>query len=642
MKPAPVALRQEGQYKCEYSAFVTGEYEIRIKVGRGGGEFMDLIEGADPEPNNEVHEYSFKTTSRLAEDATTPQIFKLVVSPGETSARASLAVGDAITSSTSGRIGTFLITARDSFGNRRPGGDTITSLMRYWSMVNNSEADAAQLPKTGSIIDNKDGSYAVSYRITRAGFYQHAISFAAVLGAGSPVFLRVDSDEADISRSYVYGSVLTLSTGNPSTVYVQTRDQFGNHLRYTKEEKPCTGYPLTLETCHQKIEYELCFSREVPCPEVETNVGKTLEYQMGPTASETDASGEPYYGLYQITVYPLGEAGGKSYTPIVKHNDIYVSCYFDSGDLAGTPEADPGWQLANACADLKKDETSRRVYRRGGAGGEWSSVAAGVIRAEERGALADLYEQGQSEFGTASGDDRRAVTEISWDTTQLTVKQQFKVPDTSVLERWLHLAPVLCAMFGVVFSLLHALWDAYEVRRDAKVHALIADMDADIVTEVETAGAVAWALEKDPTTLDWALDGEERAQDAEPKAAMACCEEMGPDEGGVGAVEQGWRVDDIESQPRQEPQTPRELPTSRLSTPKRPASELRHALQSSRPPSASSNSSSPTIQARPEEEAGEQQDPPAEAELVMSRESSRRAEIPQALSPVPPPMPAED
>ena len=53
----------------------------------------------------------------------------------------------------------------------------------------------------------------VSYRITRAGIYQHSISFAGVVGAGSPVFLRVDSDEADLSRTYVYGAVLELSTG---------------------------------------------------------------------------------------------------------------------------------------------------------------------------------------------------------------------------------------------------------------------------------------------------------------------------------------------------------------------------------------------------------------------------------------------
>jgi len=47
---------------------------------------------------------------------------------------------------------------------------------------------------------------------------------------------------------------------------------------------------------------------------------------MGPTATTTNNQGEPYYGLYQITVYPLGEAGGKAFTPMVYHNGTYVRC----------------------------------------------------------------------------------------------------------------------------------------------------------------------------------------------------------------------------------------------------------------------------------------------------------------------------
>jgi len=701
MKPAPVALRPLGQYKCEYTAFAIGEYEIRIKVGRGGSAYMDLIEGEDSEPSNEVHDYIFKTTSRLEEDATTPQIFKLVVSPGETNSQTSVATGAAITASTSGNIGTFLITARDTFGNRRPGGDTVSALMRYWSTVNNSEADASQLPKTGSIVDNKDGSYAVSYRITRAGIYQHSISFAGVVGAGSPVFLRVDSDEADLSRTYVYGAVLELSTGNPSTIYVQTRDQFGNHLRYTNVEKPCSGYPLTLETCDQQLEYELCFSKEVPCPVVETNLGKKLTYQMGPNAKTTDSYDEPYYGLYQIVVYPLGEAGGNSYTPIVKHNGQYVQCYFDSGspaqyqDLAAyAREADPGWRLANACADLKKDQTSRRIYRRNEAGGMWAPTA-GVIRVEDRGRLATLFESAQSEFGVA-GVERRGVKEINWDTTQLTVKQQFKEPDTELLERYLHLTPWLCAMIGVLMAVMHALWDAYEVKRDAKVHALIADMDQD----GEGAGGAVEASKGEPltnektgsSTLDWALeeieeaDPEAHTPDKPPKepyypqksptmeadAAAHTPDEPLDDTAHDDAADAGWGEGGGESlikdgwqrcSPQLQPQTARELPTSRLSTPKRHASALRATLASS--PSPSAPSAAPTLpadgetasEARTAEDWSNQHDMDPEDDETRARQlglltlpqedDETRARqlglstLPQSVSPVPPPMPAE-
>ena len=56
MKPAPFALGN-GEYKCEYAAFQTGQYEIRIYVGRGGGEYMDLLEV--------VKEASFLVTTSL-------------------------------------------------------------------------------------------------------------------------------------------------------------------------------------------------------------------------------------------------------------------------------------------------------------------------------------------------------------------------------------------------------------------------------------------------------------------------------------------------------------------------------------------------------------------------------------------------
>jgi len=51
-------------------------------------------------------------------------------------------------------------------------------------------------------------------------------------------------------------------TGKASTIYVQTRDQFGNNLRFTNAQKPCTGYPLSKDTCDQQIDYQLCRADE--------------------------------------------------------------------------------------------------------------------------------------------------------------------------------------------------------------------------------------------------------------------------------------------------------------------------------------------------------------------------------------------
>lgn len=44
MKPSPVSLGN-GEYKVQYTAFTDGAYSITIKVGRGGSDYMEVIEG---------------------------------------------------------------------------------------------------------------------------------------------------------------------------------------------------------------------------------------------------------------------------------------------------------------------------------------------------------------------------------------------------------------------------------------------------------------------------------------------------------------------------------------------------------------------------------------------------------------------
>ena len=131
LKPSPVPQELDGQYRCEFTPTKKGQYEIKIYVGRGGSGYMDQIEGEDDEPSNDVHEYFFEKA--MLEESTTPQSFQLSVEPGDTDAKASAAVGDSITTSTAGNIGIFRVTAKDAFENQRPGGEAVTSLMRYWS-----------------------------------------------------------------------------------------------------------------------------------------------------------------------------------------------------------------------------------------------------------------------------------------------------------------------------------------------------------------------------------------------------------------------------------------------------------------------------------------------------------------------------
>jgi len=491
MKPAPKPdPKQKGLYTCTYTSFRTGLYEVSIFVGRGGSQYLDLIEGIDTEPTNSQHDYRFKPGGDIVDRS--KKVFLLSVSPGDTNAKESPAEGNFITGSTAGVIGSFLVTAKDAFGNRRPGGDSVTSIMKLWNEEKNKQFSEIAMPETGSVLDNKDGSYEVTYRITKAGMYQHQVSLGGIVGGGTPVPLFVATDVADVSRTYVYGELKRLETGKASTVFVQTRDMYGNHLRYTDEEKPCEGYPLS-DTCDQIIEYKLCRTAEFvePCPpdSIESSVGLSLAYQVGPDNKakwpECESSdpggrypcGEPYYGLYKITIYPFL---ADSYIPMVYHNDEYVQCYFDSGgdpdagdpSLMGTADADPGWELANACVEMNQASKGRRgmagwASRRNG---KWSSVETmGVVSIQNRLALKQDYEEGLSEFGVPAG-SRRAVSGISWKETKLEVKQQFKEPNTKVMEYWVTAAPVLCAVIGIVVAILHAAFDFYEYKQDMRIH----------------------------------------------------------------------------------------------------------------------------------------------------------------------------
>jgi hypothetical protein len=91
--------------------------------------------------------------------------------------------------------------------------------------------------------------------------------------------------------------------------------------------------------------------------------------------------------------------------------------------------------------------------------------------------------------------------------TKLSVQQQFKQPDTGELEKWLVLAPILCAIIGTLISVMHAAWDKYEARQNAKVHAFIAAMDGDETSADSATGkALEPSLTKQESTLEWAIE----------------------------------------------------------------------------------------------------------------------------------------
>ena len=297
MTPKPYSVGK-GLYKCDYTAVKTGNYKLSIKVGRLGS--VDMIGGKDANPDNDVHEFTG------AADPATVTEYTLVVAPGITSPQVSKAMGDFITLTSAGVVGTFVITANDAFGNRRPGGDSLSSIMELYDQKS-MKAFTELEPITGNVADNSDGSYTVTYGITRAGVYQLQIQFSGVAGAGTPTFLAVRTATADISKTYAYGQLLTVDAGFPSLIYVQTRDSYGNNII----TEPIDDFPLGTE----EITFELCLS--VPdegfrSPELcgggqeELAVGKDVSYNIGPDGlSINSRTGTPYYGLYLITMNPL-------------------------------------------------------------------------------------------------------------------------------------------------------------------------------------------------------------------------------------------------------------------------------------------------------------------------------------------------
>ncbi len=190
--PVASATAVDGTYRCVYEAVTAGVYSLEIRTGRGGSVYQDLI--APP--------------------------YKIVVHPSETSPLDSTASGDFLSISTAGIVGNFMIVALDALQNRRPGGDSISALM----VLNNFQSS----PGTGAVTDKMDGSYDVAYVFTRAGLYQMQLTIGDNLAAGSPFLLTVYPGDTHISHTYAYGYIDAAAAGEYSTIYVQTRDLYGN------------------------------------------------------------------------------------------------------------------------------------------------------------------------------------------------------------------------------------------------------------------------------------------------------------------------------------------------------------------------------------------------------------------------------
>lgn len=154
----PVSTVAVGLYVCSFTPTVAGEYEIFIKVGRGGSKYQEPV-GGDPIGVASVDD----ATIRQQISGSNRTFFELLVLAAPTNQRSSIASGQGLTLSTSGVSAGFVIAAVDSFMNRRPGGEDISVIMQ--------NTESIDLPLAAKVEDNSDGTYTVSYTITVSSNY---------------------------------------------------------------------------------------------------------------------------------------------------------------------------------------------------------------------------------------------------------------------------------------------------------------------------------------------------------------------------------------------------------------------------------------------------------------------------------------
>jgi hypothetical protein len=250
----------------------------------------------------------------------------------------------------------------------------------------------------------------VQYSITMAGTYSLRVSFSGIVGAQTPIQLMVQSAATDLSRTYGYGTVLRSAAGVTSSLFVQTRDGYGNNALVNPEQ-----YPLGLE----EITFELCKSikddptRTCSGGEQEQSISVTLAYGSGPSGSSDTA-----YGLYTLSYFPFSDG---TFVPLVRHNSTVVACLFDT---SGLPVAvDPGPTEADTCILQNQIETASSNGRR-----SMSRI------------LSVSFQQSSKRLATIG----KVV---------MVVNATFKEPDLKNAKHWSFLAPILAAVVGIFFDL---------------------------------------------------------------------------------------------------------------------------------------------------------------------------------------------
>ena len=163
-----------------------------------------------------------------------PSLIRVV--PGTTSANQVTVFGEGLKSATVDTEASFQVRVSDAFGNQRSiGGDTfMVVLSGGWTELADGDQKAIET-STADSRDNNDGSYLITYRLTRSGIFNINISLLEKLSGrnipidGSPFAgLTVNPGVMNGRITVIYGLANSSKAEDPKKAYVLGKDLFGN------------------------------------------------------------------------------------------------------------------------------------------------------------------------------------------------------------------------------------------------------------------------------------------------------------------------------------------------------------------------------------------------------------------------------
>jgi hypothetical protein len=197
---ADVGDNSDGTYMVQYQPMTSGRYNVAITRSEADS-------AGQPEA---IH----------VKDSP----FAMTVQPGKTFAGSCDATGPGLSEAVAGITRGFTIQAKDQLGaTLMTGGDTFVV-----------QLDSAALSIPGTVIDNADGTYSVTYRVTRSGQYQIGVLMGVENIDGSPFELDVVPAQISAEKCVATGDGLAGMTAgdfNGGKFVITAHDHYGNRRR---------------------------------------------------------------------------------------------------------------------------------------------------------------------------------------------------------------------------------------------------------------------------------------------------------------------------------------------------------------------------------------------------------------------------